>query len=151
MLPRFLLALACVCALSGLARADNPPIIIENAWLQALPAVAENTAAYMKIRNLGQTPVKLTGASSPIATTIEPMITTKRVRNGQEIMGMENVPELEIPPGGTLELKPGGNHLMIMGLTSHPKDGERVKVTVRFAPGDQRLDLEVPVLRQEPK
>ena len=57
------------------------------------------------------------------------MITTKQVRNGQEIMGMETVAELEIPPGGTLELKPGGNHLMIMGLTSHPKEGERVKLT----------------------
>ena len=50
-----------------------------------------------------------------------------------------------------LELKPGGNHLMIIGLTSHPKEGERVKLTVRFAPGDHRLDVEFPVFRQEPK
>ncbi|MBV8175019.1 MAG: copper chaperone PCu(A)C [Verrucomicrobia bacterium] len=53
--------------------------------------------------------------------------------------------------GATLELKPGGDHLMIMGLISHPIEGEHVKLTVRFAPGDQQLDLEVPVLRQEPK
>ena len=151
MFPRFLLALTCVCALTGIIRADDLPIIIENAWLQALPAVAEDTAAYMKIRNPGQTALKLIGASSPIATRIEPMITTKQVRNGHEVLGMETVAELEIPPGGTLELKPGGNHLMVMGLTFHPKDGERVKLTLRFAPGDQRLDLEIPVLRQEPK
>lgn len=64
---------------------------------------------------------------------------------------MESVESLEIPPGGTLELKPGGNHLMIMGLTSHPKEGERVKLTVRFAPGDQKLDVEIPVFKEEPK
>ena len=64
---------------------------------------------------------------------------------------MERVDTLAIPPGGVLELKPGGNHLMIMGLTSHPKEGERVKFTVQFAPGDQRLDVEIPVFKQEPK
>ena len=151
MITRFLLSFTCACALSGTAVADGLPIKVESAWLQALPPVAEATAAYMKIKNLGATPLKLVGASSPIATRIEPMITTKQVRNGQEIMGMKAVAELEIPPLGTLELKPGGNHLMIMGLTSHPKEGERVKLTVQFAPGSQRLDLEIPVLRQEPQ
>jgi copper(I)-binding protein len=113
--------------------------------------VAENTAAYMRIKNLSQSPLTLIGASSFIATTIQPMITTRQERNGQEVMGMESVVKLEIPAGGVLELKPGGNHLMIMGLTSHPKEGERVKLTVRFAPGDQRLDVEFPVFKQEPK
>jgi periplasmic copper chaperone A len=150
MITRFLLALTYLCTLSNIALGEDLPIKIENAWLRALPPVAEATAAYMRIRNLGEAPLKLTGASSPIATSIEPMITTKRVRNGQEILGMEAVAEFEIPPGGTLELKPGGNHLMMMGLTAHPKEGERVKLTVRFAPGDQRVDLEIPVLRQGP-
>jgi periplasmic copper chaperone A len=136
---------------SRAALADGIPIKIENAWLQAVPPVAEATAAYMKIINLSQSPLKLIGASSAIATKIEPMITIRHERNGQQVMGMEGVENLEIPPGGILELKPGGNHLMMTGLTSHPKEGERVKLTVRFAPGDQRLDVELPVCKQEPK
>ena len=144
----FLLSLFWV---SGTALADDVPIQVENAWLQAVPPVAEATAAYMRIRNRGPSPLRLIGASSAIATKIEPMITTRRQRNGQEVMGMESVDSLEIPPGGVLELKPGGSHLMLMGLTSHPKEGEHVKVTVRFAPGDQRLDVEIPVFKQEPK
>jgi periplasmic copper chaperone A len=136
---------------SKAALADGIPIKIENAWLQAVPPVAEATAAYMRIRNLSQSPLKLIGASSPIATKIEPMITTRDERDGQQVMGMEGVENLEIPPGGVLELKPGGNHLMMTGLTSHPKEGERVKLTVRFAPGDQRLEVELPVCKQEPK
>jgi len=144
----FLLSLFWV---SGAAFAEDVPIQVENAWLQAVPPVAEATAAYMRIRNRGLSSIRLIDASSAIATKIEPMITTRRQRNGQEVMGMESVDSLEIPPGGVLELKPGGSHLMLMGLTSHPKEGEHVKVTVRFAPGDQRLDVEIPVFKQEPK
>jgi periplasmic copper chaperone A len=144
----FLLSLFWV---SGAAFADDASIQVENAWLQAVPPVADATAAYMTIKNRSPSLLRLIGASSAIATNIEPMITTRRQRNGQEVMGMESVESLEIPPGGVLELKPGGSHLMIMGLTSHPKEGEHVKVTVRFAPGDQRLDVEIPVFKQEPK
>ena len=136
---------------SRIALADDVQIKVENAWLQAIPPVAEDTAAYMSIRNLSQSPLRLISASSPIAAKIEPMITTRQQRNGLEVMGMESVDHLEIPPNGVLELKPGGDHLMIMGLTSHPKEGERVKMTLRFAPTDQRLDVEIPVFKQEPK
>jgi copper(I)-binding protein len=145
------LVLFFLCSVVGAAWGDDLPIKVENAWLQAVPPVAEATAAYMRIRNLSQSPLKLISASSPIAAKIEPMITTRHQRNGQEVMGMESVESLEIPAGGILELKPGGDHLMVMGLTSHPKEGERVKLTVRFAPGDQRLDVEVSVFKQEPK
>src|ERR1700730_16899949 len=104
---------------SRIALADDVQIKVENAWLQAIPPVAEATAAYMSIRNLSQSPLRLISASSPIAAKIEPMITTRHQRNGQEVMGMESVESLEIPAGGILELKPGGDHLMIMGLTYH--------------------------------
>src|ERR1700744_5034483 len=145
------LVLLFLCGVSGIVFADDAPIRVANAWLTAVPPVADSTAAYMRIKNLGPTPLKLTGASSSIAAKIEPMITTRSERNGQEIMGMANGASLEIPVGGVLELKPGGSHLMIMGLTSHPREGDRVKLTVRFAPDDQRLDVEIPVFKQEPK
>jgi periplasmic copper chaperone A len=149
MITRLFLLFLC-CASTG-ALSDGVRIQVENAWLQAVPPVADATAAYMRIRNLSQSSCRLIGASSPIATKIEPMITTSYQRNGQEILGMESVEFLEIPSGGFLDLKPGGNHLMITGLTSHPKEGEHVKLTVRFAPGDQRIDVELPVFKQKPK
>jgi copper(I)-binding protein len=149
MMTRFFLLF--VCGVLRTACADDVPVQVENAWLQAVPPVAEATAAYMRIKNIGPSLLRLIGASSPIAAKIEPMITTRSERNGQEVMGMASVESLEIPPGGVLELKPGGNHLMIMGLTSHPKEGDQVKLTVRFAPGDQRFDVDIPVFKQEPK
>ncbi|MBV8376204.1 MAG: copper chaperone PCu(A)C [Verrucomicrobia bacterium] len=140
-----------LCCLSTAVLADGVQIQVKNAWIQAVPPVAEATAAYMKIKNLSPSSIRLIGASSPVAEKVEPMVTTRQQRNGQEVLGMESVDYMEIPSGGSLDLKPGGNHLMIMGLTSHPKEGEQVKLTLRFAPGDQRIDVDLPVVKQEPK
>jgi hypothetical protein len=38
-----------------------------------------------------------------------------------------------------------------MGLSVHPKEGDRIKLTVQFAPGDQKIDLDLPVFKEEPK
>lgn len=133
------------------AFADRLPIKIEKAWLQAVPPVASDTAAFMTIQNLGQSSIKLIGGFSAIATNVEPMVTTMQEHDGHKMMGMESVPAFEIPPGGTLELKPGGKHLMVMGLKSHPKEGDRVKVVLLFVPGNQQVDVEAAVLKQEPK
>jgi periplasmic copper chaperone A len=131
--------------------AQNPQVKIENAWLQAVPPVSSDTAAFMRIHNLGQNPIKLVGGSCAIATHVEPMITTIQVHDGQKVMGMQGVPALEIPAGGTLELKPGGDHMMVMGLKSHPKEGERVSIVLRFAPDNQEVKADLTVLKQAPK
>ena len=39
---------------------------------------------------------------------------------------------LVIPPGGTVELKPGGYHLMFIGLKRQPKQGEKFPATLTF-------------------
>ena len=147
----FMLALFALSASAQLVVSDNAPLKIEKAWIQAVPEVSDATAAYMKIINLSASPLRLTGAYSPVATTVEPMITTRKVHNGQEIMGMQSTKELLIPAETSLELKPGGDHLMIMGLSVHPKEGDLIKLTIQFAPGQQRFDLEVPVHKEEPK
>ncbi len=104
-----LLVLFSLCVSSQLNFADSAPIKVERAWIQAVPPVSDTTAAYMKIINLSGSPLKLTGASSPAAKTVEPMITTRQAQ------------------------------------------GEVIKLTIRFAPGDQKFDLEVPVSKEEPK
>ena len=136
--------------LAAAVSAQNLPIKIDHPWMQAVPAVASDTAVYMNIRNLGQAPLKLVGASCSIAANVEPMITTHQEEAGHQTMGMQGVPALEIPAGGTLELRPGGNHLMVMGLKSHPNEGDHVKVVLLFAPNAQQVDVEVVVLKHQP-
>ena len=123
---------------------------IERAWIQAVPQSADATAAFMTIRNTGSQPIILTGGSTPIAKEAQPMVTTRQKKNGAEILGMDSVDKLEIAAGAAIELKPGGDHLMLMSLLSHPKEGDRVKLTIRFDPGNKAIDLEVPVYREAP-
>ncbi|PZP55043.1 MAG: hypothetical protein DI596_11980, partial [Azospira oryzae] len=48
------------------------------------------------------------------------------------VMKMRHLPAIEVPAHGTVELKPGGTHLMLMGLKQPLKEGERFPLTLRF-------------------
>src|SRR5262249_53766612 len=64
-----LLMLFSLCVSAQLSFADSVPIKVEKAWIQSIPEVSDSTAAYMKIINLGGSPLRLTGGSSPAAKT----------------------------------------------------------------------------------
>ena len=141
MLTAFTILMFCLVSLS----AQQLPLKVEGAWIQAVPDVSSATAAYLTLTNLGKTPLELIGARTTIAERIEPMITTKG-KSG--MMGMEPVPSLPIPAGGKLVLQPGGNHLMITGLKQHPSSGDKVKMTLLINPGTREFELEVPVSKE---
>ncbi|MGC3988510.1 MAG: copper chaperone PCu(A)C [Chthoniobacteraceae bacterium] len=135
---------------SFVAKGDELPLKVSQAWVQAVPPVASATAAFFAIENTGKNPLKLTEAATPIAAMVMPMITTTKMVNGQKEMGMEEVKELSIPVGGKLVLEPGGNHLMLMDLKQHPKIGEVVEITLHLEPGNQSLKIKAPVSMREP-
>jgi periplasmic copper chaperone A len=101
----------------------------------------------MILVNSGKTALRLTGGSTSISAMVHAMIST----NGKGMEGMQVVSGLDIPPGGKLVLQPGGNHLMLMGLTKHPKPGEVVDLKITLDPGAKEVQLKVPVLRQPTK
>ena len=49
-----------------------------------------------------------------------------------DVMRMRQVDAIELPPGATVELKPGGMHLMLMGLKQPLKADDKVPLTLRF-------------------
>ena len=61
------------------------------------------------------------------------------------MLGMKAVDFLTIPAHGTLVLEPNGNHLMVMGLKEHPKEGSQVDFIVKIEPGHQEIHLQIPV------
>jgi periplasmic copper chaperone A len=128
--------------------ADQPSIKIDGAWMRAVPPSASDTAIYLTITNLGKDKLALIGGKTPIADSVEPMITTKSGEGTKQVLGMASVESLEVPPGGKLVLEPGGNHLMVMGLKKHPSEGEKVNLTIRLEPGDHEIQLEIPVSRK---
>ena len=105
------------------------PLVVEAPWARATPGGAKVGGGYLKITNTGSKPDRLTGGSVPFAKSVE----VHEMAMTGDVMKMRRLENgLEIKPGETVELKPGGNHLMFMGLTAGLKDGQQVKGTLVF-------------------
>ena len=98
-------------------------------WARATPKGANVGGGYMTITNTGTTPDRLTGGSTDVAGHVE--IHEMSIDNG--VMKMRPVAGgLEIKPGETVTFKPGGYHVMFMGLKQQLKPGEDVMATLIF-------------------
>ena len=126
-------ALALVAALAAPAFAQDArkgPITVSQPWSRATAPRATVGAGFLTIRNTGLQADRLISASSPRAATVE--IHTMSLEDG--IMRMRPLTNgVEVPAGGKATLAPGGNHIMLIGLKSPLKAGERVPATLRFA------------------
>ncbi len=112
----------------GAARADAPAVTIETPWVRfLLPSIP--AAAYMTLRNGGDTDMLLTGAATPACGML--MLHKSQDNSGMSMM-ME-VGTITVPAHGAVTLAPGGYHLMCM----QPKmqRGGKVPVTLKFADG----------------
>jgi copper(I)-binding protein len=102
---------------------------IKHPWTRATPKGAAVAGGYLKVINTGTTPDRLTGGSVEAAKGFE--IHEMSMDGG--VMKMRELKDgLVIPPGGTVELKPGGLHIMMTNLAHPLTKGERVKGTLTF-------------------
>jgi len=135
-----------------LALADEQSAItVQHPWMRAVPDVMDSTAVYMVLVNTGSDPAELVGGSTTIADSVAPMITTKEGEGLKQVVGMQSVDSLKIPAHGTLVLEPNGNHLMVMGLKEHPKEGTQIDFTIKLEPGDHEIHLRIPVSKRAVK
>jgi copper(I)-binding protein len=109
-------------------------IEIENAWTRATPPGAKTAAGYMTIRNQSSSPDHLMSAASPLAARVEMHV---HLHDG-DVMRMRQVKGYDIPANGSLELKPGGAHLMLVDIKRGFKEGEKIPVTLRFERAGER-------------
>jgi len=141
---RYLLksAFAAVLVASTLpAFAQNPSITVQDPYARATPAGAKTGAIYMMINNKASTPDRLTGAASDVAAQVE--VHEMSMDNG--IMKMREVAGgLAIPAGGSVTLKPGGYHVMLIGLKKPLAPGDSVPLTLKFEKAGD-VSLTVPV------
>lgn len=104
-------------------------LAIEQPWSRATPVGAKVGGGYVRITNAGKEPDRLIGGSFPLAARVE----VHEMSMADNVMRMKPVAGgLEIKPGESVELKPGGYHLMFMDLTEPLKDGQVVKGTLVF-------------------
>jgi copper(I)-binding protein len=99
-------------------------------WARATPKGASVGGGYLTITNTGNAPDRLTGGVSAIAREVQvhEMIMENDVMKMRPVTG-----GLEIKPGATVTLKPGGYHIMFVGLKRGLKQGEHFEVTLEFA------------------
>jgi periplasmic copper chaperone A len=136
------LALALAAALPAQAKDyDVGSIHISQPWARATPKGASAAAAYMTITNNGTTPERVSCVSSDVSARCQ--IHTMSMDNG--VMQMRPVEGgLEIKPGETVTLKPGGLHVMLESLKHPLEQGQTVKVTLKFDNAGT-IDVDYPV------
>ena len=120
------LAFAAGLALASAALAQPAQLEINNAWAGATPGKAENGAAYVTITS--PTADRLVSASSPVAKKAE--LHTMSMQG--TVMKMRPSAGLDIPSGQPVTLKPGGEHIMLMGLNQPLRDGQSFPLTLDF-------------------
>jgi uncharacterized protein YcnI len=104
-------------------------LTLDQPWSRATPGGAKVGGGYLRITNTGTAPDRLTGGSFPLASKVE----VHEMRLDGDVMRMKPVEGgLEIKPGATVELKPGGLHLMFVDLKEPLKEGQTVRGTLTF-------------------
>jgi copper(I)-binding protein len=120
--------------------ASSSSIQAQGAYVTAVPAMSENTAAYMVLKNPTDHAISLVGGSSLMAKAVE--VHKHVMTNGK--MKMVQIDSLEIPAHGEVKLAPKGLHLMLIGLKDSFRKASQVDLTLRFS-DQSSLKLEAPI------
>jgi len=113
---------------------------LEQGWVMEVPDVQNVTGAYLSIENPSSSSEFLIGVSADVAASAE--MHESSVVDG--MMKMAKVDSIEIPPGGRVELKRGGLHIMLIGLKHPVHSGDTVNLKLEFKNAGA-LELPVPV------
>ncbi|MGC1439763.1 MAG: copper chaperone PCu(A)C [Burkholderiaceae bacterium] len=119
-----------------------PEVVVTNAWIRATVPAQKSTGAFLTIES--SETARLVAASTPVAQVTELHVTN----SSDGIMRMRATPAVELPANQTVELAPGGTHVMLMGLKAQVADGQFVPMSLTIEAGDgsrTTVQLQVPV------
>ena len=127
--------------IAGLAlavTASFAQVKVEGAW--ARPTVPGQQAGGGFLTITSPAADRLIGGSTSAAQRFE--LHTMSMKG--DVMEMRQIDAIDLPAGRKVELKPGGLHVMFMGLKAPLKVGDRVPVTLKFEKaGEQKVEFEV--------
>lgn len=134
----FLLFLLAAMSVPVLADVANS-IRIDNAFARAAIQQQRNSAAFMTLVNSGDA-ARIVSAKSPVARIVE--LHTHIDDRG--VMRMRKIDSIDLPAGEQVVLKPGGLHVMLLGLNRDLKVDDSIALTLGFNDGSERV-LKLPV------
>lgn len=120
-------------ALIAVSLAAQAQVEVQSAWARPTVAGQMGTGAFMQLT--AKDGARILGASSAVAGVVE---IHEMVMSGN-VMQMRPLKGLDLPPGSTVELKPGGQHMMLMDLKRPLAVGEKIKVELRLETRDKKL------------
>jgi copper(I)-binding protein len=120
-------------------------IEIHDPYARAVPPGQPNSAAFMQLQNTTQTDLAVIAAQSSVSEVTE--LHTHTDVDG--VMQMRQVDSITVPAGETTELKPGGLHIMLIGLKQPLADGDQIDLTLSFSDGSV-TELTLPVRHAMP-
>lgn len=127
--------LMTLLAASSLCHAE---VTAKDAWVRGTVPAQTSTGAFVTLTST--TDAKVVGVASPIAKMVE-------IHESMTMGGVNHMHEVEsvaLPAGKAVQLKPGGHHVMLMGLAKPLKAGETVALTFTIEErGGKRTRLEV--------
>lgn len=141
---RFRLVILSILALAMAipAFATEPGVVTDGAWSRVTVGTTRPGVMYLDISNTGDKPVTLTGFKTDVSKSA---MIHKTETDAQGVATMKPAGDIEIAPGATISLKPGGLHGMLMGLKKPLAEGDSFDATLTFKDGGT-LDVTVPVL-----
>jgi periplasmic copper chaperone A len=120
---------ACIASSAQAEDVTAGSLKISALWTRATAKNAPVGGGYMTITNTGNVPDRLIGGTSDASNRFE--IHEMSMDNG--VMKMRPIAGgIEIKAGQTIELKPGGHHVMFVGLKEPFERGQHVKATLHF-------------------
>ena len=133
-MKKFVLSIVSIAAVFG---AD---IEIDGAYARASIPNVPNSAAFFVIKNNSDKDIAITSANSDIAEKNELHTHIKE----NKMMKMMKIEKLVVPAKSSLELKSGGDHVMLIGLKKELKAGDEISLELSFSDGDKK-SIKVPV------
>lgn len=118
---------------------------IEDAMARAVPPTAKMSAAFMTLTNNADTDLAVIGAESSVAKAVE--LHNNTMTDGK--MKMRQVNQIDLPANQTTELKPGGLHVMLIGLNRALVEGETIDLKLNFSDGSSK-SMEIPIQQIKP-
>jgi len=134
--------IAGVIFLSSVCQASD--LSISDAKVRAVPPSQKISAIFMTLENRANEPTAIISASTPSASAAE--LHTNIENDGR--MQMRRIDQIVIPANSQLSLKPGGMHIMLIGLTGPLNMGEKIDLTLGLSDGrEQRISVPVEMIQ----
>jgi copper(I)-binding protein len=130
------------------ATTSGPDIAVEGPWARSSPKMAEAGAAYMILTNNGSESDRLLSASTEAAEVVE---FHESFMDENQVMKMRPIEGgvIEVPAGSSIELKPGGMHLMLIKLVNPLEEGTQISLILNFEKSGE-MSIELPVSQEPP-